>query len=159
MSASTLWRYVAIAGGTLAWCAWLWRVMLRPVLRPHEADHLRWYDRALRGAFALLMIAFLAYAVPRWIDSARAHSSQQIGGTSQLLPEGFASSVRAVKAKTRVPILLPTSLPDPIAKAKETVVDTVAEDCYAFTLYYELGIGDAGFAASFHGSGKARLRP
>jgi uncharacterized protein YecT (DUF1311 family) len=45
--------------------------------------------------------------------------SQQVGGASQSLPEGFASSIRAVKAKTRVPILLPSTLPDPIGKAKD----------------------------------------
>lgn len=85
--------------------------------------------------------------------------SQQIGGASQSLPEGFASSVRAVKAKTRVPILLPSTLPDPIGKAKDTVVQSVAEDSYAISLYYELGIGDAGFAANFTAQAKPNYAP
>lgn len=81
--------------------------------------------------------------------------SQQAGGASQSLPEGFASSVRTVKARTHVPILLPSMLPDPIGKAKHTVVESVTEDSYAISLYYELGIGDAGFAANF----AAQVRP
>jgi uncharacterized protein YecT (DUF1311 family) len=85
--------------------------------------------------------------------------SQQAGGASQSLPEGFTSSVRAVKAKTRVPILLPSTLPDPIGKAKDTVVQSVAEDSYAISLYYELGIGDAGFAANFAAQAKPDYTP
>jgi uncharacterized protein YecT (DUF1311 family) len=85
--------------------------------------------------------------------------SQQAGGASQSLPEGFASSVRAVKAKTRVPILLPSTLPDPIGKAKDIVVQSVAEDSYAISLYYELGIGDAGFAANFAAQAKPDYTP
>src|SRR5262249_7925055 len=85
--------------------------------------------------------------------------SQQVGGASQSLPEGFASSIHAVKAKTRVPILLPSALPDPIGKAKDTVVQSVAEDSYAISLYYELGIGDAGFAANFTAQAKPNYTP
>jgi len=85
--------------------------------------------------------------------------SQQAGGASQSLPEGFTSSVGAVKAKTRVPILLPSTLPDPIGKAKDTVVQSVAEDSYAISLYYELGIGDAGFAANFAAQAKPDYTP
>ena len=85
--------------------------------------------------------------------------SQQVGGASQSLPEGFASSIRAVKAKTRVPILLPSTLPDPIGKAKDTVVQSVEEDSYAISLYYELGIGDAGFAANFTAQAKPNYAP
>ncbi len=84
--------------------------------------------------------------------------SQQIGGASQSLPEGFASCVRAVKAKTRIPILLPRVLPDPIGKAKD-IVQSVAEDSYAISLYYELGIGDAGFAANFTAQAKPNYTP
>jgi len=85
--------------------------------------------------------------------------SQQADGATQSLPEGFASSVRAVKAKTRVPILLPSTLPDPIGKAKDTIVQSVAEDSYAISLYYELGIGDAGFAANFAAQAKPDYTP
>jgi uncharacterized protein YecT (DUF1311 family) len=85
--------------------------------------------------------------------------SQQVGGASQSLPEGFASSIRAVKARTRVPILLPSTLPDPIGRAKDTVVQSVAEDSYAISLYYELGVGDAGFAANFAAQAKPDYTP
>jgi len=35
----------------------------------------------------------------------------------------------------------------------------VAEDGYAISLYYELGIGDAGFAANFTGQAKPKYTP
>lgn len=85
--------------------------------------------------------------------------SQRAGEASQSLPEGFAPSVCAVKAKTRVPILLPSTLPDPIGKAMDTVVQSVADDSYAISLYYELGIGDAGFAANFTAQAKPNYAP
>jgi uncharacterized protein YecT (DUF1311 family) len=84
---------------------------------------------------------------------------EQNGGVPQSLPEDFASSVHAVKLKTRVPILLPSALPEPIGKAKHTVVESVAEDGYVIALYYELGIGNAGFAATFTGQAKPKYTP
>jgi uncharacterized protein YecT (DUF1311 family) len=85
--------------------------------------------------------------------------SQRISGAREPLPEGFASSVRTVKVKTRVPILLPSALPDPIRKAKHTVVQSVAEDSYVISLYYELGVGNAGFAAYFSGAASPGYSP
>jgi hypothetical protein len=85
--------------------------------------------------------------------------AQQNGETPQSLPDGFASTVHTVKAKTHVPILLPSALPDPIDKAKHTVVQSVARDGYTISLYYESGEGYAAFAANFTGQAKPNYKP
>jgi hypothetical protein len=64
------------------------------------------------------------------------------------LPGAFASVLSEVKAKSRIPLLLPSELPQPVAKAKYAVVDTASDDEYSISLYYELHVGDSGFAAS-----------
>jgi hypothetical protein len=61
----------------------------------------------------------------------------------------FASVVPQVKARTRIPILLPDELPEPIATARHALVDEATPTGYAISLYYKLGVGDAGFAAGF----------
>jgi hypothetical protein len=65
------------------------------------------------------------------------------------LPKAFASALKEVKVRSRIPILLPSKLPAPVANAKYGVVETVYPDEYAISLYYELYVGDSGFAASF----------
>lgn len=111
------------------------------------------------GSIYPMEIALLRAKLTRIQIAALQDLSQQIGGAPQLLPEGFASSLRAVKAKTRVPVLLPSALPDPIGKAKHTVVQTATENSYAISLYYELGMGDAGFAAYFAGQAEPNYAP
>jgi hypothetical protein len=70
--------------------------------------------------------------------------------------EVFKSVLPRVKEKTRVPILLPTDLPQPLRKAKYVTIRKVQVDDYEISLYYTLGIGDAGFAASFVGQADAK---
>ena len=65
------------------------------------------------------------------------------------LPEALASVLAEVKAKSHVEVLLPSKLSQPVAKAKYATVDSASEDEYEISLYYELGAGDAGFAALF----------
>jgi hypothetical protein len=65
------------------------------------------------------------------------------------LPEQFASVLSEVKSKSRIPVLLPSELPQPISKAKHAVVEKASDNEYAIALYYTLGIGDAGFAGFF----------
>jgi len=65
------------------------------------------------------------------------------------LPRVFVSVLPEIKAKSRVAVLLPTELPRPFEDAKHAVVQKVAANAYAISLYYELGMGDAGFAAFF----------
>jgi hypothetical protein len=68
---------------------------------------------------------------------------------SPSLPGALASVLSEVKSRSHIPLLLPSELPPPIAKAKNAFVDTASDDEYSISLYYELGIGGAGFAASF----------
>lgn len=65
------------------------------------------------------------------------------------LPDIFVSVLGGIEAKTRVPVLLPTELPRPFSDAKHASVDKATADEYSVSLYYELDIGNAGFAASF----------
>jgi uncharacterized protein YecT (DUF1311 family) len=115
--------------------------------------------RAEYGSMYPMEMALLRARLTRIQIAALQDLSQQNGGAPQSLPEGFALSVREAKAKTRVPILLPSSLPDPIGKAKHTAVQDAAEDSYAISLYYELGVGDSGFAADFEGNAKPNFTP
>jgi hypothetical protein len=68
---------------------------------------------------------------------------------SPSLPAALASVLSEAKSRSHVPLLLPSELPQPIAKAKSAIVEAASEDEYAISLYYGLDIGDAGFAASF----------
>jgi hypothetical protein len=68
------------------------------------------------------------------------------------LPVVFLSALAEVKAKASIPVLLPTELPLPFRDAKHAIVDKAKADEYAIILYYELDIGNAGFAATFAAS-------
>ncbi len=75
------------------------------------------------------------------------------------LPGNFVSALAEVKAGTNIPVLLPTALPRPFSDAKQAVVEKVSADEYAVALYYELGVGDAGFSALFAATNNARYSP
>lgn len=75
------------------------------------------------------------------------------------LPEIFISVLAEVKAKTTVPVLLPTELPSPFGDAKHATVMKAAPDEYGVSLYYELDVGDAGFAAFFAGKNNSPYSP
>jgi hypothetical protein len=79
-------------------------------------------------------------------------------GRSQGPAPVFNSLLPQIKEKTKVPVFLPSGLPQPIGKAKYSVAENLREDEYAISLYYKLGIGDAGFAASFAGQDDAKYR-
>lgn len=70
-------------------------------------------------------------------------------GAAKSFPEPFASVLPEIKAKSRIPVLLPSKLSQPISGAKHSEIEKVSDNEYAIALYYELGIGDAGFAAYF----------
>ena len=65
------------------------------------------------------------------------------------LPDSFGSVLAEVKARTRIPVLLPTELPTPFNSANHAIVAKATADEYTMELYYELGMGNAGFAGTF----------
>lgn len=73
----------------------------------------------------------------------------------------FASVLPQIKARSHVPVFLPSQLPPPIAKAKHAVMGTAEADKYGIALYYEREPdgGYLGFAASFSGEGKSKFNP
>ena len=56
-------------------------------------------------------------------------------------------------------MLLPTELPTPLGGAKRVIVEKIAPDEYAVALYYELDVGDAGFAATFAAKNNSPYSP
>src|SRR4029077_14388952 len=65
------------------------------------------------------------------------------------LPDSFVSVLAEVKARTKIPVLLPTELPAPFNGAKHAIVSKATAGEYTMELYYELGMGNAGFAGTF----------
>lgn len=80
---------------------------------------------------------------------------------SKSLPGVFASVLPQIKARSHVPVLLPSELPSPNATAKHAVVETAEADEYGITLYYERESdgGYFGFAAFFSAEGKPKFSP
>lgn len=75
------------------------------------------------------------------------------------LPDILVPVLAGVKAKTTVPILLPTELPRPFSDAKHAIMDKATTDEYAVSLYYELDVGNAGFAALFKATNNRHYSP
>jgi uncharacterized protein YecT (DUF1311 family) len=84
---------------------------------------------------------------------------QQYGGTAQSLPKVFVPGLSEVKARTRIPVLLPSAMAAPIGKAEYAVVEKANKNEYAISLYYELGVGDSGFAAFFAAEATPNYNP
>lgn len=78
---------------------------------------------------------------------------------SKSLPRPFASVLPEIKAKSHIPILLPSKLAPPFVKAKHAVAEEASDERYSIALYYELGIGDAGFAAFFAAEATPNYEP
>jgi len=83
--------------------------------------------------------------------------SPHSAGTS--IPEPFGSVLPKVKTKSRIAVLLPSELSEPFSKAKYAVVGKASVGEYAISLYYEPGIGDAGFAALFAAKANPGFEP
>jgi len=75
------------------------------------------------------------------------------------LPTALASVLTEVKAKSRLPLLLPSELPGSVSGAKYAVLETASESEYAISLNYELDAGDSGFAALFAANAHAGYGP
>jgi hypothetical protein len=94
-------------------------------------------------------------------NSAQAQSGKSVaqGRVGSSLPKSLVPVLAHVKAKTSIPVLLPTELPRPFRDAKDATVERVAPDEYAVALWYELGAGNAGYAASFSGKRNSAYSP
>lgn len=108
----------------------------------------------MRRTVTALVCAVLLAAVTM-AETARKPEEQK----QSSLPKVFASVLNQVKTKSHVAILLPSELPDPVGKAEHAEVDKATANEYAISLYYELGIGDAGFAALFFGDAAPKYDP
>jgi hypothetical protein len=69
--------------------------------------------------------------------------------SAKSLPEPLSSVLPEIKAKTLVPVILPSDLPQPISGARHAVIEKASDKEYAIILFYKTGIGNADFAAFF----------
>jgi len=112
---------------------------------------------------ATILLAILSFSVGLGItqsqEKPQVRSPITVGHNPPL--RVFAAVLPQIKAKSHVPILLPSELPQPIAKAKHAVIGTAETDKYGIALYFEREPdgGYFGFAASFGGVGKPNFRP
>ena len=110
------------------------------------------------AVFAVLAVGYCPAQErkPAPVSSRNAASQAE---SDKSLPEVFHSVLPEIKSKSHVPLLLPNKLPKPIGRAKHAVIQKVAANEYAISLYFELGIGDAGFAAFFSGEAAPKYSP
>jgi len=85
-----------------------------------------------------------------------AAESQERQPKASRLPAVFTAVLADVKAECDLPVLLPSELPKPIADAQHALMQETTADRYSIGLYYELEIGDAGYAATFSGESKPK---
>lgn len=111
-------------------------------------------DEARKVGFDETLLSAVAQAHRQFAASAMSPAKPVIP-----LPTAFAAVLSEVKTKSHMPVLLPSDLPQPVAKAKYAVVETATEGEYVLSLDYELGIGDAGFAASFGANAHPKYGP
>jgi len=88
-----------------------------------------------------------------------AAGSQEAAPQHPQLPAVFTSVLPDVKAKCHVPILLPSELPKPISDAQHAVIQKATADRYSVGLFYELDVGNAGFAANFGAEASPKYAP
>ncbi len=97
-----------------------------------------------RHLLSLLMpFLVISFAFPAHNGS----SCNHLSGKS--LPIVFVRALAIVKARSHLPMLLPSGLPEPVGDTTHAVVEKDASDQYEISLYYKLGVGDAGFAGLF----------
>jgi hypothetical protein len=116
---------------------------------------------AIRSATILLaMLNFwVGPGVTQSQEKPKVRSSITIGHNPPL--RVFASVLPQIKAKSHIPVLLPSELPSPISTAKYAVIAGPEADKYAVTLFYERQSEAAyfGFAAFFSAEGKPDFKP
>jgi hypothetical protein len=95
------------------------------------------------------------------VEAAPTHSVVAARPTrpAKSLPEPLTSVLQEIKAKSHIPVILPSDLPQPISGAKHAVIEKASDKEYAIILFYKLGIGDAGSAAFFGAQGDPDYDP
>lgn len=116
-------------------------------------------DRSRRVALKEAMLIFCAVAAGTLAQVVDSASRARQANPHPALPEAFKSVLPEVKAKSHVPIMLPSKLPEFIGTAKHAVIQKAEANEYAISLYYELGVGDSGFAAYFAGEAHPGFSP
>jgi hypothetical protein len=110
----------------------------------------------MKSAISLLAVVFSLATIAAVVQAQPQPRARQVPTENKSeahVARPFQDVLSEVKAKTRLPILLPSELPKSFANAKHAVVNEASPKKYSISLYFELDIGDAGFAAMFSGEG------
>ncbi len=118
-------------------------------------------ERTLHRAMptATLAVVLICYAVACAAQTSApllSHEAASRVAPDRSLPKPFVAILPKIKAKSRIPVLLPSKLPRSI---KDAVLETVSANNYAISLFYQLGIGDAGFAGYLSAQSKPGYNP
>lgn len=65
------------------------------------------------------------------------------------IPEALKLVIAELKQKSHIPLLLPSKMAETFGEATQAVLDKASDEEYSISLFYELGMGNAGFAANF----------
>jgi hypothetical protein len=87
--------------------------------------------------------------IPGTIPNTGAQAAAVRSERGKSVPPVLESALTQVKSKSRVPVLLPSTLLHDIGTVRHAVVDKATSGEYQISLHYKLGIGDAGFAGMF----------
>lgn len=62
------------------------------------------------------------------------------------VPAVLESALSEIKTRSGIPVLLPSAMPPGIGTVRHALIEKANSDGYQISLYYKLGVGDAGFA-------------
>lgn len=125
-----------------------------------------WFETGNKIRLATILTALCAASAVCCRAQAQAEAAQPRSvvaasptRSAKSLPEPLISVLPEIKAKSHIPVILPSDLPQPMSGAKHAVIEKASEKEYAIILSYKLGIGDAGFAAFFGAQGDPNYDP
>jgi hypothetical protein len=103
------------------------------------------------GVFIFFMISVSCRAAESQVKivSTASYVAAAHSARAKSLPQVLVSALAKVDGKSRIPILLPSALPGGVGRIRHAIVDKATPKEYQISLYYKLGVGDAGFAGMF----------
>jgi hypothetical protein len=81
--------------------------------------------------------------------TAGSHRVASASKRRRAVPPVLESALTQVKGKSIIPVLLPSVLPGDIETVRHVLVAKATSREYEISMYYKLGVGDAGFAGLF----------
>src|ERR1700691_4647947 len=105
-----------------------------------------WFETGSKIRFATILAVLCAASsvcccAQARVDAAPTRSAVAASSTRPVksLPEPLTSVLPEIKAKSHIPVILPSDLPQPIRGAKHAVIEKASDKEYAVILFYKLG--------------------